>query len=134
MDWETYGVFPYANTLEGAAKGLAFYLQPDFSKINGSVALAALGQAFFSLSLGMGLMVTYGSYVPKEENLIVSGIAIGIFDTLIAIFAGLVIFPALFAMGQQPDAGPTLVFVVLPELFAKMPGGLIVGAIFFVLL
>ncbi|MCK5408397.1 MAG: sodium-dependent transporter, partial [Candidatus Krumholzibacteria bacterium] len=124
----------YANTLEDAAKGLTFYLQPDFSKINGSVALAALGQAFFSLSLGMGLMVTYGSYVPRQENLIVSGIAIGIFDTLIAIFAGLIIFPALFAMGQQPDAGPTLVFVVLPELFAKMPGGLIVGTIFFVLL
>jgi NSS family neurotransmitter:Na+ symporter len=114
----------YANTLEGAAKGLAFYLQPDFSKITGSVALAALGQAFFSLSLGMGLMVTYGSYVPKKENLIVCGISIGIFDTLIAIFAGLIIFPALFAMGQQPDAGPTLVFVVLPELFAKMPGAL----------
>ncbi len=128
------GLIIYANTLEGASKGLSFYLKPDFSKITGRVALAALGQAFFSLSLGMGMMVTYGSYVSKKENIITSGIAIGIFDTLIAIFAGLIIFPALFSMGHQPDAGPTLVFVVLPELFSQMPGGLVVGTLFFVLL
>jgi NSS family neurotransmitter:Na+ symporter len=128
------GLIIYANTLQGAAKGLSFYLQPDFSKITGRVALAALGQAFFSMSLGMGLMVTYGSYVPKSENLVSSGATIAVFDTMIAIFAGLIIFPALFAMGQEPDAGPTLVFVVLPELFLQMPGGLIVGTLFFVLL
>jgi NSS family neurotransmitter:Na+ symporter len=124
----------YANTLEGAAKGLSYYLKPDFTKISGRTALAALGQAFFSLSLGMGLMITYGSYVSKAENMIVSGVSIAIFDTLIAIFAGLIIFPALYSMGHQPDAGPTLVFVVLPELFAQMPGGLLVGTLFFILL
>jgi NSS family neurotransmitter:Na+ symporter len=128
------GLIIYANTLEGASKGLSFYLKPDFSKITGRVALAALGQAFFSLSLGMGLMVTYGSYVSKKDDMITSGISIAIFDTLIAIFAGLIIFPALYAMGKQPDAGPTLVFVVLPELFGQMPGGLIVGTLFFILL
>ena len=128
------GLIIYANTLEGAARGLSFYLKPDFSKITGATMLAALGQAFFSLSLGMGLMITYGSYAPKDENLIASGVSIGIFDTMIAIFAGLIIFPALFSMGQQPDAGPTLVFVVLPQLFLDMPGGLVVGTLFFILL
>jgi NSS family neurotransmitter:Na+ symporter len=128
------GLIVYANTLEGASRGLSFYLKPDFSKITGMVALKALGQAFFSLSLGMGLMITYGSYVSKQDNLITSGLSIAFFDTMIAIFAGLIIFPALFAMGGEPDAGPTLVFVVLPELFAQMPGGLVVGTLFFVLL
>jgi NSS family neurotransmitter:Na+ symporter len=128
------GLIVYANTLEGATKGLSFYLKPDFSKITGTTLLAALGQAFFSLSLGMGLMITYGSYAPKDENLVTSGVSIGIFDTMIAIFAGLVIFPALFSMGHDPGEGPTLVFVVLPQLFAEMPGGLIVGTLFFVLL
>ena len=128
------GLIVYANTLEGASKGLSFYLKPDFSKITGRVALAALGQAFFSLSLGMGLMITYGSYVSKKDDMVTSGASIALFDTLIAIFAGLIIFPALFAMGREPDAGPTLVFVVLPELFAQMPGGLFVGTLFFILL
>jgi len=128
------GLIIYANTLEGASKGLAFYLKPDFSKISGSTAISALGQAFFSLSLGMGLMITYGSYVSKKENLVTSAVYIAVFDTLIAFFAGLIIFPTLFAMGKSPDQGPTLVFVVLPELFAKMPGGFFVGALFFILL
>jgi len=124
----------YANTLEGAMKGLEFYLYPDFSKITGKTILAALGQAFFSLSLGMGLMITYGSYVSKKENLVSSGMWIALFDTMIAIMAGLIIFPALFAMGQSPAAGPKLVFVVFPELFASIPGGMLVGALFFILL
>lgn len=124
----------YANTLEGAGKGLAFYLKPDFSKITGKIMLAALGQAFFSLSLGMGLMITYGSYLSKKENITTSGFYIGIFDTAIAIMAGLIIFPALFSMGESPAAGPSLVFVVFPKLFAQMPGGLYVGALFFLLL
>lgn len=128
------GLIIYANTLKGASEGLLFYLKPDLSKITGSIAIAALGQAFFSLSLGMGLMITYGSYVSKKENLVTSGVMIAIFDTLIAFFAGLIIFPALFAMGQAPDQGPTLIFGVLPELFARMPGGLFVGALFFILL
>lgn len=124
----------YSNTLEGAYKGLEFYLMPDFSKITGKVILAALGQAFFSLSLGMGLMITYGSYLSKKENLIKSGLWVALFDTLIAIMAGLIIFPALFAMGEDPAAGPSLVFVVLPKIFMNMPGGIAIGAIFFVLL
>jgi len=128
------GLIIYANTLKGASDGLEFYLKPDFSKITGRTALAALGQAFFSLSLGMGLMVTYGSYAPKDESLVTSGVAIAVFDTMIAIFAGLIIFPALFSMGHEPGEGPTLVFVVLPDLFAQMPGGLLVGTLFFILL
>jgi NSS family neurotransmitter:Na+ symporter len=128
------GLIIYSNTLEGSGSGLAFYLQPDFSKITGRTMLAALGQAFFSMSLGMGLMITYGSYVSKKENLITSAFFIGLFDTLIAIMAGLIIFPALFAMGESPSAGPSLVFVVFPKLFTQMPGGLIVGTFFFILL
>jgi NSS family neurotransmitter:Na+ symporter len=128
------GLIIYSNSLEGSAKGLLFYLNPDFSKITGKVALEALGQAFFSLSLGMGLMITYGSYLSKKENIITSAIYIGLFDTVIAIMGGLIIFPALFAMGANPGEGPALVFVVLPELFTKMPGGSIVGILFFILL
>jgi NSS family neurotransmitter:Na+ symporter len=128
------GLIIYSNSLEGSGKGLAFYLQPDFSKITGRTMLAALGQAFFSMSLGMGLMITYGSYVSKKDNLISSAFFIGLFDTFIAIMAGLIIFPALFAMGESPSAGPSLVFVVFPKLFAQMPGGLVVGTFFFILL
>jgi NSS family neurotransmitter:Na+ symporter len=128
------GLIIYSNSLEGSGRGLAFYLQPDFSKITGKVMLAALGQAFFSMSLGMGLMITYGSYVSKEDNLISSAFYIALFDTMIAIMAGLIIFPALFAMGESPSAGPSLVFVVFPKLFTQMPGGLVVGTFFFLLL
>lgn len=121
-------------TLEGASEGLLFYLKPDFSKVTGSTFLAALGQAFFSLSLGMGCMITYGSYLSKKDNIVSSGCFVAFFDTLIAVMAGLLIFPALFAMSMKPDEGPGLVFKVLPEIFAKIPGGSIVGAAFFLLL
>ncbi len=124
----------YAISLPGAGRGLSFYLMPDFSKINGNVILAALGQAFFSLSLGMGLMITYGSYVSKTDDLFTSAGYIVFFDSLIAFMAGLIIFPALFANGQNPEAGAKLVFVVFPELFMKMPFGHLIGAIFFILL
>ncbi len=128
------GLIIYANTLKGSGKGLIFYLNPDLSKITGKTILAALGQAFFSLSLGMGLMITYGSYVSKQENIMTSAFYISLFDTLIAFIAGLIIFPALFANGLNPSAGAKLVFVVLPDLFAKMPGGALVGSVFFLLL
>ena len=128
------GIIIYTITLDGAEKGLIFYLTPDFSKVTGKTVLAALGQAFFSLSLGMGLMITYGSYVSKKENIVTSAFFISVFDTLIALMAGLIIFPALFAMGEDPAAGPSLVFVIFPKLFAQMPGGYIVGAFFFLLL
>ncbi len=121
-------------TLPGAMEGLKFYLKPDFSKVDGAVILAALGQAFFSLSLGMGAMITYGSYLPKRENIITSGAYVAGFDTSIALLAGFMIFPAIFAVGAQPDAGPSLVFIVLPQVFAEMPLGTVVGALFFVLL
>ena len=123
-------------TLPGAEKGLEFYLAPDFSKINGKVILAALGQAFYSLSLGMGLMVTYGSYISKKDNLLTSGMWVALFDTVIALMAGLMIFPALFALQAhpQPGEGPSLVFVTLPGIFESMPGGRFIGAAFFLLL
>jgi NSS family neurotransmitter:Na+ symporter len=123
-----------AVTLPGAGAGLDFYLNPDFSKIDGTVVLEALGQAFFSLSLGMGAMITYGSYLPKRENLLVSGGYVALFDTGIALLAGLMIFPAVFAMGQDPSEGAALVFVVLPNVFDAMPLGTLIGAVFFILL
>lgn len=121
-------------TLEGAGKGLAFYLSPDFSKINGGVILAALGQAFFSLSLGMGCMITYGSYLGKKEILPGAAAQVCFLDTMVAFLAGLVIFPAVFAFGVEPGAGPGLTFITLPSVFAKMPGGTIWSALFFLLL
>ena len=123
-----------AVTLEGASEGLAFYLNPDFSKIGGEAIVAALGQAFFSLSLGMGAMITYGSYLPKRENLLSAGGYVALFDTAIALLAGLMIFPAVFALGADPQAGPTLVFDVLPGIFQQMPLGTVVGMLFFLLL
>ena len=121
-------------TLDGAMDGLAFYLTPDFSKINANVILVALGQAFFSLSLGMGCMITYGSYLSEKENLTSCTVYIVIFDTLIALLVGMVIFPAVFAMGLEPTEGPGLVFSVLPTVFASMPMGHGVAVIFFILL
>lgn len=121
-------------TLDGAMAGVEFYLKPDFSKITGNSILAALGQAFFSMSIGWGIMVTYGSYLPKSSNLVSSGVWIGFMDTGVALLAGLMIFPAVFAFGKSPEAGPTLVFQVLPDIFGSMPGGAVVGALFFLLL
>lgn len=121
-------------TLDGSVKGLEFYLKPDFSKIHGGTIAMALGQALFSLSLGMGAMITYGSYVGKSDNLMISGGWVCFFDTMIAIVAGFLIFPALFAMGLDPAGGPGLVFVVLPTMFAEMPLGAFFGSGFFLLL
>lgn len=121
-------------TLDGAMEGVAFYLTPDFSKITGSVVLIALGHAFFSLSLGMGAMITYGSYLSEKENLASSTAYVVMLDTLIALLVGMVIFPAVFAMGLEPAEGPGLVFSVLPTVFASIPLGHGVAVIFFVLL
>jgi NSS family neurotransmitter:Na+ symporter len=121
-------------TLPGAAKGVEFYLSPDFSKITPHAILLALGHAFFSLSLGMGAMITYGSYLNPKENLVFATVAIVFFDTFIALLAGLVIFPAVFAMGLEPAAGPSLVFHVLPAVFSGMPLGTFASIIFFSLL
>lgn len=122
---------------EGVADGLKFYLQPDFSAVTGNTVMQALGQALFSLSLGMGTMITYGSYISKKENLVSAAAYVVSFDTLIAFLAGLVIFPALYALSPDPASvspGPGLVFVVLPSLFDKIPGGVIFGTGFFFLL
>ena len=121
-------------TLPGAEKGLLFYLKPDFAKINGRVFLEAMGQAFFSLSLGMGTMLTYGSYLGKKENLVSSAAWVAALDTAVAILAGFIIFPALFSQNMAPDQGPGLVFAILPVIFSNMPGGMAFGALFFVLL
>jgi NSS family neurotransmitter:Na+ symporter len=123
-----------ALTLPGAIDGVEFYLKPDFSKIGPQTILIALGQAFFSLSLGMGCMLTYGSYLPEQENLASATAYVVIFDTMIALLVGMVIFPAVFAMGLEPTEGPSLVFSVLPAVFVGMPLGNIVSIIFFALL
>ncbi|MBN1197537.1 MAG: sodium-dependent transporter [Candidatus Aminicenantes bacterium] len=123
-----------ALTLKGAGAGVAFYLKPDFSLITPSVVIAAMGQAFFSLSLGIGTMITYGSYVKKNENLPASTGWIALCDTLIAVTAGFIIFPAVFSQGMDPAEGPGLVFNILPVIFAKIPMGQVFGAFFFLLL
>jgi neurotransmitter:Na+ symporter, NSS family len=124
----------YTLTLPDAFKGVAFYLQPDFSSVTGRTFLVALGQAFFSLSLGMGAMMTYGSYLRKSDNIVTSGTTVVAFDIGIALLAGLAIFPAIFAMGKSPAEGAALVFIILPEIFQAMPGGIVIGAMFFILL
>ena len=123
-----------ALTLPGASKGVAFYMNPDFSKLNARVIIGAMGQAFFSLSLGMGAMITYGSYLQKKENLPSATAWVAFFDTFIAIMAGFIIFPAIFSQGMNPAGGPGLVFNILPVIFAKIPGGFIFGPLFFLLL
>ncbi len=130
-------------TLPGSAEGLRFLFKPDFTKltdpnkifgINYSIVLSALGQAFFSLSIGMGTLITYGSYISKKDNLGNSAFIVSFADTFIAILAGVAIFPAVFAFGIQPSAGPALVFKTLPNIFLEMPGGSVFSVLFFVLL
>lgn len=123
-----------SSTLDGAMAGLEFLFKPDFSKINGDVILSALGQAFFSLSIGMGVIATYGSYISKKENLLSTAISVSFADTLIAILSGVAIFPAVFAFGIEPNAGPGLVFVTLPQVFNQMMGGAVFSIAFFILL
>lgn len=121
-------------TLHGAGDGLKFLFKPDFTKITFSVVLEALGQAAFSLSIGMGALITYGSYIRKDNNLSNTAIQVASADTIIAILAGVMIFPAVFALGLDPKAGPGLVFEVLPQLFMEMPLGYYFSILFFVLL
>lgn len=122
-------------TLPGAGAGLAFYLKPDFSKLTGEGILAALGQAFFSLSLGMGCMIVYGSYLKKDQDIPVNSYWVCGADTAIALLAGFAIFPAVFAFGLEPGAGPGLTFITVPGVFAAMgPVGHFFGILFFFLL
>lgn len=124
-------------TRPGAGAGIAYYFKPDLSKINGNAFLAALGQLFYSMSLAMGIMITYGSYLKKEDDIESSVRNIEIFDTGIAFLAGLIIVPAVFVFSGGDEAalkaGPTLMFITLPKVFDSMTGGHIIGAVFFIL-
>ena len=124
----------YVGVDGGLGKSFAFLFAPDFSKLSGEAVLEALGHAFFTLSLGMGAMVTYGSYLKSEVAVVRDGVIVAVLDTVIALTAGLVIFAVVFAHGGEPGAGPGLVFVALPGLFETMPGGQLFGLAFFVLL
>lgn len=123
-------------TLPGAEKGVAFLLRPDFSKLSAAGALEALGHSFYTLSLGMAIGITYGSYLSEKENLFSATFNVVLVDTMAALLAGLAIFPAVFAMGFAPEAGPSLIFKVLPVTFNTLPGGLgwLWGGIFFAML
>ncbi len=121
-------------TLDGAMEGIKFYLIPDWSKVTPNTFLTALSQAFFSMSIGWGIMITYGSYLPKKANIIESGLYVGMMDAGVALLAGFMIFPAVFAFGMEPSQGPTLTFQVLPAIFAQIPFGHIIGGLFFLLL
>jgi neurotransmitter:Na+ symporter, NSS family len=121
-------------TLPGAMEGITFLFRPDFSKINANVLLSALGQAAFSLSIGMGALITYASYFPKNTNLSNTAVEVSIADVLIAILAGVAIFPAVFAFNMEPGQGVGLIFMVLPNVFLQMPGGFLLSIAFFVLL
>jgi NSS family neurotransmitter:Na+ symporter len=121
-------------TLEGASTGLEFLWYPDWSKINAQTILLALGHAFFTLSLGMGAMLTYGSYMSKKDSVPNSAVQIVTLDTLIALIAGIAIFTSVFSVGLDPAAGPGLIFHTLPSVFIKMPGGYFFSILFFTLL
>lgn len=124
----------YVVTLPGAGAGFEYLFKPDFSKIDGGSMAAALGQAFFSLSLGFGTIMTYASYVDKNDNILKQSASTAIADTLFALIAGVAIMPAVFAFGIDPQSGPGLVFETLPYVFGQMPGGGIIAILFFVAL
>ena len=117
--------------LSGAKTGLSFYLIPDFSKINSEVLVAAMNQAFFTLSLGIGAMAIFGSYINKDRSLMGESINVIILDTFVALVAGIIIFPACFTYNIEPDAGPSLIFITLPNVFMNMPLGRLWGSLFF---
>ncbi|UIJ38833.1 sodium-dependent transporter [Desulfobaculum bizertense] len=120
-------------TLPGASKGLEFLFSPDFSKIDSTVILMALGLAFFKLSIGMGTMTTYGSYYRNDQNVPTTTLRVMLADLLVSMLAGIAIFPAVFAFGMEPAAGPSLLFLTIPEVFKSMPMGGVFQVLFFVL-
>jgi len=120
-------------TLPGAMQGLTFLFSPDFAKITPAVVLTALGLAFFKLSIGMGTMLTYGSYFRENQNIPVTATRVMFADLSISLLAGIAIFPAVFALGFEPEAGPSLVFMTIPAVFTSMPGGTVFMTIFFIL-
>ncbi len=124
----------YAMTTDGYFKGLDFLFKPDFSKLTANAALVAMGQAFFSLSLGMGAIMVYGAYLPKDVSIAKSSMIIAGADTIVALLAGIAIFPIVFSNGLQPNSGPGLVFETLPIAFGNMFGGWLFGVLFFIAL
>ncbi len=124
----------YAVTLPGAGAGLDYLFKPDFSKITPQACASALGQAFFSLSIGMGCIITYGSYVSKKENIMSQSVYTAVFDLAFALCAGVAIMPAVFAFGLDPQSGPGLVFETLPFVFSQMPAGGVIAILFFIAL
>ena len=120
--------------LDGSGVGLRFFFKPDFSQITPSVIMTAAGQCFFSLSVGLGLMITYGAYMPKDQDATKTSFQVIFLDTLVAVLAGMIIFPAVFAFGFNPAEGPQLVFVVLPAVLQHMSFAWLSGVVFFTLL
>lgn len=125
----------YIMFMDGAMRGVEYYIKPDFSHFSFTTVFAAMGQLFYSMSLAMGIMITYGSYMKKDVHIESSVRHIEVFDTAIAFLAGLMIIPAVYASGQEANlkAGPSLMFIVLPKVFNQMNGGMIIGAVFFIL-
>ena len=121
-------------SLPNAQKGLEYMFKPDFSKLNFELVLAALGQAFFTLSLGSGILITYGSYIKEDKTLVKSAYTIILSDTIFAILSGIMIFPIVFSFNMTPNSGAGLVFVTLPQIFSQLPNGNFAAGIFFVLL
>lgn len=121
-------------TLPGAVEGIKFLFMPDFSKVGLHTFLDAMGQSFYSLSVGMAIMITYGSYIQKKDNLPSTAVTVFTFDTITALLAGMAIFPAVFALGFEPNSGAGLAFITLPKAFATMFGGQVFAALFFLLL
>lgn len=120
--------------MPGGTEGLKFFLKPDFSKVTAGTLLTALGQAFFSLSIGIGTMVTYASYFKPDTDLRRTALNVTILDTTVAVLAGIVIFPAVFSVGIEPSSGPSLVFITLPSIFNGMPLSMVWSSVFFLLL
>ncbi|MDA3890613.1 MAG: sodium-dependent transporter [Salinivirgaceae bacterium] len=123
-----------AVSLKGGGEGLRFLFNPDFSKLSPKLFIDALGHAFFTLSLGMGVLMTYASYFQKDTNLTSTSVSVAMADTIIALLAGIAIFPAVFAFSTEPAAGPGLVFITLPNIFELIPGGYVFSILFFLLL
>lgn len=122
--------------MKGSAEGLGFYLLPDINKVNeigwSKVIVSAMNQAFFTLSIGIGSMAIFGSYIGNQRSLMGESVQVGLLDTFVAIVSGLIIFPACFTYGVQPDSGPSLIFITLPHIFNNMPLGRVWGSLFFV--
>ena len=128
------GLIVFSLNLPNAHEGLVYMFKPDFSKVNAHMFLAALGQALFTLSIGMGALLTYGSYIKEDKSILKSTYTIIFSDTIFALMAGVMIFPAIFSFGLEPNSGAGLVFITIPQIFAQIPYGNIVAAAFFVLL